>query len=56
MPRILKHIDQIAREKNRDVLFVAFDNEIYEGYDYEEWVSITQIIQWLESHKIIYIE
>ncbi|WP_180107397.1 MULTISPECIES: hypothetical protein [unclassified Acinetobacter] len=56
MPRILKHIDQIAREKNRDVLFVAFDNEIYEGYDYEEWVSRTQLIQWLESHKISYIE
>lgn len=56
MPRILKHIDQIAREKNRDVLYVAFDNEIYDGYDYKEWVSRRQLVQWLENHQISYIE
>lgn len=56
MPRILKHVDQIAREKNRDVLYVAFDNEIYDDYDYKEWVSRTQLIQWLENHQISYIE
>ena len=27
MPRILKYVDQIAREKGRDVLFAAFDKE-----------------------------
>jgi hypothetical protein len=56
MPRILKHVDQIAREKNRDVLYVAFDNEIYDGYDYKEWVSRTQLILWLENYQIRYIE
>ncbi len=56
MPRILKHVDQIAREKNRDVLYVAFDNEIYDGYDYKEWVSRRQLVQWLENHQISYIE
>ena len=31
MPKLLKHIDAIAREKNRDVLFLHFEN--YQEYD-----------------------
>ncbi|NNH00825.1 hypothetical protein [Acinetobacter sp. ANC 5414] len=56
MPRILKYVDQIAREKGRDVLFAAFDKEIYPDYDYEKWTNRTQLIDWLENNKIGYIE
>lgn len=56
MPRILKHIDQIAREKERDVLFINFDNEIYPDNDYKKWTSRTQLIDWFRKNQIDYIE
>lgn len=56
MPRILKHVDQIAREKGRDVLFLSFDNEIYHDYDYEKWASRVHLIDWLRNNQINYIE
>lgn len=53
MPQVLKHIDAIAREKNRDVLFIHFENyqEDGEGDD-----PIRQIVlDWLEDHEIAYL-
>lgn len=52
MPQVLKHIDAIAREKNRDVLFIHFENyqEDGEGDD-----PIRQIVlDWLEDHEIAF--
>ncbi len=37
MPKTLKHIDKIAREKNRDVLFIQFDRKIFSNYDYKNY-------------------
>jgi hypothetical protein len=56
MPRLLQYVDKIAREKGRDVLFVAFDKKIYRNYDYEEWACRTQLIDWFENNQIGYIE
>ncbi|QIO06508.1 hypothetical protein [Acinetobacter shaoyimingii] len=50
MPQQLQHIDQIAREKNRDVLFLHFERyqEDQEGDD-----PIREIVvAWLEDHGI----
>ena len=38
MPRILKHVDQISREKGRDVLFVIFDDEIFDD-KFGNWLN-----------------
>lgn len=54
MPQLIKFIDQIAREKQRDVLYIEFDREFYQDYDYEDWDERTQFIQWLEQNKIAY--
>lgn len=56
MPRILKHIDQIAREKQSDVLLIVFDHEIYPDFHYEKWAERTQLIEWFEKNNIAYTE
>ncbi|MHA3099282.1 hypothetical protein [Acinetobacter brisouii] len=56
MPKIIQHIDAIARNKGRDVLFVGFDENCYPNYDYENWVVRTQFINWLEHNNIDYME
>lgn len=48
MPQLLKHIDAIAREKKRDVLFIRFVGDV-------AWRDLeirTRIIDWLEANKI----
>lgn len=35
MPQILEHIDKIARDKQRDVLYVDFFEDLRFHYDYE---------------------
>ena len=54
MPQIVKHIDKIAREKQRDVLFIDFDREIYPSYDYENYEERNKLITWLEENDIPY--
>ncbi len=56
MPQILKHIDKIAREKQRDVLFIEFDREIYPSYDYENYEERKKLLQWLDKNNIPYEE
>ena len=54
MPKILKHIDKIAREKNRDVLFITFSKEIFPAYDYENYDERNNLLKWLKSNNIPY--
>ena len=56
MPLLIKHIDTIAREKQRDVLFIIFEgNENGASEIDEDWETLPlrkQIIEWLEAHGI----
>jgi hypothetical protein len=53
LSQLLKHIDAIAREKNRDVLFVHFDHYVHPDRDTN---SVRQIlIGWLEQQSIVYM-
>lgn len=55
MPQVLKHIDAIAREKNRDVLFIHFEHYELTEEGEEETDSVRDIvIAWLEDHGIGY--
>lgn len=67
MPMGIKHIDKIAREKNRDVVFVSFEPEDYDnkyfhppyhiyGGDrgWEDDNNRRQFIQWLREQDIGY--
>lgn len=63
MPRILKTLDQIAREKQRAVLFVSFykhGTSILElldsDWDYEQCHERIVFIQWLEKNNINFEE
>ena len=53
LSQLLKHIDAIAREKNRDVLFVHFDHYIHPDRNAD---SVRQmLIGWLEQQGIAYM-
>jgi len=54
MSQLIEYIDKIAREKNRDVLFIRFDREIYPDYDYQDYSERTKLILWLEENEIPY--
>jgi len=41
MSQLIEYIDKIAREKNRDVLFIRFAGEIYPDYDYQDYSERT---------------
>ncbi len=50
----IQHIDKIARDKNRDVLFIEFDREIFPDRDFESWEKRNELIAWLDKHAIPY--
>jgi len=63
MPMLIKHIDAIAREKKRDVLFVCFHPKnwgIYEDgtsmdwleYDHNQDKRRDEVIAWFDEHHI----
>lgn len=52
MPKLIEHIDKIARDKNRDVLYIKFNEEIFPGYSYEDWPVRNEILDWLNNHGI----
>ena len=62
MPIILEHIDKIARDKQRDVLFVAFcDGEEYKNdltkyfdYTYEIDSNRIALMDFMDEHDISY--
>lgn len=53
MPQLLQHIDAIAREKNRDVLFLHFEHYQEDGEGDDPIRSI--VLAWLEDHEIEYV-
>lgn len=54
MPQILEHIDKIARDKQRDVIYIEFDRDIYPDYEYENYEERNNLIEWLKQHEISY--
>jgi hypothetical protein len=56
MPQIIRAIDEIAREKQRDVIFVQFHN-FSTGFvaDYRTNPSRAAIISWLDERRIAYM-
>lgn len=64
MPELIKHIDAIAREKQRGVLYVDFRSPPSKDADYREseygyagidWQTLPirqQIIDWLDAHGV----
>ncbi len=51
---IIEHIDKIARDLQRDVLYIAFDHEHFPSYDYENYLVRNGLLQWLDDHEISY--
>jgi len=56
MPMMIQHIDQIARSKGRDVLYLAFHRELTQDVDWERLPVRKQIIQWLDNQEIAWQE
>ena len=54
MPMIIEHIDKIARDKKRDVIYIEFDRDVYPSYDYEEYTERINLIKWLEKNNTNY--
>ena len=52
MPQVIQHIDAIAREKERDVLFIHFE-EFEHGAAHSKR---QELISWLEQNEIPYKE
>lgn len=52
MPQLLRHIDAIARQEGRDVLFVTFYSD-FSGTvpDWKKLPIRKQIIEWLDTQK-----
>ena len=54
MAKLIKHIDKIAREVQRDVLYVEFSREVFPDYEWESYVGRNELIAWLEEQGIVY--
>jgi len=57
MPQLIDYIDKIARNKNRDVLYLLFKPQQGEDplfFDDEACKRRKQVIKWLEKNNIIY--
>lgn len=52
MPMLIKHIDQIGREKGRDVLYVIFHDDLSQHLDWERLPIRQQIIDWLDANGV----
>lgn len=61
MPRIVEHIDAIARKKQRDVLYVTFHKHVSENghqwrdvknYNYHQDTKRDALCQWLDEQHI----
>ena len=63
MPQLINHIDKIARDKKRDVLYLTFEdaqeiNEdaIFHVVDYENHPARKTIIEWFDCNNVPYEE
>lgn len=54
MPMLLEHIDKIARDLQRDVLFIVFDREIFPSYEFESYGARNELLEWLDKNEILY--
>jgi len=67
MPRVMKTVDQIARDKQRDVLYITFkkeapepeydDDMILDGhavFDWKDNANRKQVVSFLDKHQIPY--
>jgi len=52
MPQLIEHIDAIARQRKRDVLFLRFCTPEDTHFDYEEMESRKRILQFFERESI----
>lgn len=53
MPLLVQHIDAIAREKNRDVLFLHFENYL-EDQELDDNAR-DRVLAWLDKNNIAYV-
>ena len=56
MPKTIKNIDKIGREKNRDVLYIQFDKKVFPKYNYKNYKNRAELLKWLDTHNIGYEE
>ncbi len=49
---LIEHIDKIARDKGRDVLFVVFDEEIFPDTEFEMLEVRKDLIEWFNRNSI----
>ena len=62
--KLLRHIDAIAREKQRDVLSISFhplnwgdfEDSSWKGYDHRQDLRRTEVLAWLDEHDISWEE
>ncbi|KGT48513.1 MULTISPECIES: hypothetical protein [Acinetobacter] len=54
MPQLLQHIDAIAREKGRDVLFVHFENYEHNNAEAESYHLRQNLMEWLQQKQITF--
>jgi len=54
MPQLIDHIDKIARDKKRDVLFVIFHEEGARDFAYEKNAARNTVPAWLDANHIAY--
>lgn len=55
MPQLIQHIDHIALEKQRDLLFLSFADTLTDpGVYYQDCTARKDAIEWLEANNIPY--
>jgi hypothetical protein len=61
MPLLIEHIDAIARQKQRDVLFLRFsdpagqaldDDGLFSSFDWETSAGRQAVIKWLDENQV----
>ena len=55
MPQLIEHIDAIARQQGRDVLYIEFHPEApgeRKGYDYARDPVRAAVLAWLDGHAV----
>lgn len=52
MPQVIEHIDKIARDKGRGVLFLRFDRDIFDNDEWETWHQRNELIDWFKRKNI----
>lgn len=55
MPQLIRHIDEIARSRGRDVLYVTFHKTLRDRLDWERLPVRAEIVAWLEANNYAWI-